>query len=169
MDIACKGDWFATFDCVSWLWNGKAYDFYNYPGADATIPLGINNRGEQVGQWVGGPGPFPFHGYIRDKSGIHNITAPGFNGPVDASAYDINDNGVILGSAQLESDPLAFYPSFLLQKGEVTLLPEFENVLRTFYNGINNRRDGVGIYFTSFDPNGPPPKLYGFVALRKGH
>jgi hypothetical protein len=83
-----------------------------------TIPLGVNNRGTEVGQWVGGRGPFPYHGYIRENGALTNLQVHNAN-------------------------------------GSLQFLPQYPDVLRTFYQGMNNRMDLVGIYFNELGPSGP--------------
>ena len=67
--------------------------------------------------------------------------------PAYATAYDINSSGEIVAAAQLDPDPFAFWPSFLLRNGSLTLLPDYPGVMRTFYAGLNNKGDLVGVWF----------------------
>jgi uncharacterized membrane protein len=59
------------------------------PGFLATVPFGINNRGQVVGQYADAQG---LHAYLLDKGVYMTIDPPGG----DTTATDINDRGQIV-------------------------------------------------------------------------
>jgi uncharacterized membrane protein len=67
-----------------------AVDIDGTPGFQATAPLGINNRGQVVGQYADARG---LHAYLLDKGRYKTIDPGGAPGTV---AADINDRGQIV-------------------------------------------------------------------------
>jgi uncharacterized membrane protein len=67
-----------------------AVDIEGTPGFRATAPLGINNRGQVVGQYADAQG---LHAYLLDKGRYKTIDPRGVPGTV---AADINDRGQIV-------------------------------------------------------------------------
>jgi uncharacterized membrane protein len=67
-----------------------AVDIEGTPGFQATAPLGINNRGQVVGQYADAQG---LHAYLLDKGRYKTIDPRGVPGTV---AADINDRGQIV-------------------------------------------------------------------------
>jgi hypothetical protein len=67
-----------------------AVDIDGTPGFQATAPLGINNRGQVVGQYADARG---LHAYLLDKGRYKTIDPRGVPGTV---AADINDRGQIV-------------------------------------------------------------------------
>ncbi len=156
---ACPGSLFdPPFNCRPWRWDGRDYTFLSVPGALFVIPYGINNRGQAVGLYRT---PNFFRGFTEYKGYLQDLTVDGPNGTVTATAYDINDNGEILAAAPF--DPQDYWPSILLNRGSYTILPGYPGVLRTFYQGMNQHGDLVGVWFD--DP--VTFEVSAFVALRK--
>jgi hypothetical protein len=160
---ACRSATFAIpADCDAWSWDGQSYTVYHYPEAINTFAYGINNRGKEVGRWEKLQNVYL--GYVRECGRIEDLILSIRAGVFRPTAYDINDNGDILAAAPLDPDPNAFWPSFIM-RGEhsITRLPNYPGVLRTFYQGMNEREDLVGIWFN--DPSASP--IHGFVAFRE--
>ena len=67
-----------------------AVDIDGTPGFQATAPLGINNRGQVVGQYADAQG---LHAYLLDKGRYTTIDPPAGPG---TTATDINDRGQIV-------------------------------------------------------------------------
>jgi hypothetical protein len=158
---ACRsGTFFVPTDCDAWSWDGKEYSFYNFPGAMLTLPFGINERAQQVGLWEQS---LNFYlGYRRDRGVVQDLTLSTDTDLFYPTAYDINNNGDILAAAPL--DPNSYWPSIILHgPSSFERLPNYPGVLRTFYQGMNEHEDLVGIWFN--DPSGFP--YFGFVALRE--
>jgi hypothetical protein len=60
----------------------------------ATFPLGLNNKGDVVGKYVGSDNNF--HGFVLSKGVYTTLDAIGSEGLTQA--YDINEEGVIVGT-----------------------------------------------------------------------
>ncbi len=150
--------------CVSWIWKGKSYEFITYPGSSYTYANGVNNHGEIVGYWIdiNSTDPFPFFGLYQYKGVMQDLTVATSAGSVRAPAYDINSRGEILAVAPL--DPQDYWPSIVISGDTFIVLPKAPDVLRTFYQGMNDRGDLVGTTFN--DPSGSPTS--GFIAFRGG-
>jgi hypothetical protein len=157
---ACSG---GTFDiatgCKGWLWDGHKYEFYSVPGATDTFPNGINNKDIQVGLYQLEPGVYP--GFRRYHDQLTPLIVQTPAGPLPSTAYDINENGTIVGVANL--DPNDYFPSILIYPdGSYKVLPKDPTVVRTFYLGMNEREDLAGSWF-----NDPSAGYFALVALRK--
>jgi hypothetical protein len=155
---ACRDTFFELLDCIGWLWTGKEYQLIDVPGAISTYAYGINDRGQIVG--VYSVAPFVFEGFLSDGGNIQPLTITTEDGVLPATAYDITDDGRIVAVAPLGVN--VFWPPILIDKQGYELLPEYPGVVRTFYQGINQRGDLVGLWFN--DPADPPRS---FVAYRK--
>jgi hypothetical protein len=65
----------------------------DFPGAMATLPTAINDRGRIVGIWEG-PGPI-IHGFLLENGRFTTIDAPG--AAPSTATTSINDRGQIVG------------------------------------------------------------------------
>ena len=154
---ACQGTFDAPVACEGWSWNGKGYTIYQYPGALQTIPEGVNDKGEEVGYWQ--KTSTIYWGYKRELGQFTTLTLKAENGVYHPIPYDVNNDGSILGAAPL--DPNDYWPSIIFDKdGEYRRLPKYPGLLRTFYQGMNERQDVTGLWFN--DLNGGYFALVGF-------
>jgi probable HAF family extracellular repeat protein len=120
---------------------------FDAPGAQLeTAPLGINNRGRVVGNYIDADTDAPYHGFMRDRRG--RFTTIDIAGAKATVASKINDQGQIVGR-YYESAP--FRPpdgrprGFLLDHGRLTRI-DFPGAVFTQAVGINNRGHVVGEY-----------------------
>jgi hypothetical protein len=120
----------------------------DYPGANGTFPLGLNNNDEIVGRTnIAGV----THGFLRNANG--DFTTIDYPGASFSVATAINNVGDIVGQYALPSAPAERH-GFLLRDGEFTT---FDPASSRFTNalGINERGDIVG-RFCETPPCGPP-------------
>jgi probable HAF family extracellular repeat protein len=108
-------------------------------------PIGINERGQTVGQYV--VDDSKQSGFVRDKrGGITQFDVPGARATV---ASKINNRGQIVGSysenTAFVADPNARRRGFLLDKGRFTRI-DVAGALITQAFGINERGQVVGEY-----------------------
>ncbi len=155
---ACRDSLFELLDCKGWLWNGRAYEPLNVPGAVSTYPYGLNNRGEVVG--VTSHEPFEYRGFTAYRGIVKPLEISTPTGTLTATGNDITNSGKIVGVSPIP--PSFYWPAILIDNGSYQLLPDYPGVVRTFYSGINERGDLVGIWFN--DPSELPRS---FVAFRK--
>lgn len=109
------------------------YTAINVPvsGASNTAALGINDRGEIVGAYVGGDGRI--HGFVREHDAFHTLDVP-FPGVVETQAYGINNRHEIVGTG------------FLLEHRVFTPLADLNpSAAGALGTGINDRGEIVGI------------------------
>ena len=123
------------------------------------VPIGINNRGEIVGEYIR---PVSESGMLRDGRGtITSFDLPGARG---TEALDINDRGQIVGTYS-EDTPIvndsARPRAYLLDRGEVTRI-DFPRATGTVALGVNNRGQVVGEYADARD------KFHGYRGRRAG-
>jgi hypothetical protein len=125
-----------------------------YPGAVYTRALGINNRGQVVGEYLDQHGVI--HGYRWEKGRFATFDGPLGNG---ASISDINDRGDMVGVYLLDpTNVLAGVRGFLLRNGKYTTFPALD-FLGTFPLDINNRGQIAG--FATSDPDAA--EVHGFL------
>jgi hypothetical protein len=134
------------------------------PGAAATKPGGLNNRGELVG--VGYPdlvGPFGGFGYLRDRRGRYEvIDAPGKESRT--VALDLNDRGQVVG---FSDDGLTARGFLRDSDGDFTAIEHPDAAGATAVGAgtnvvaINNRGELVGNYVAG-------GTIHGFLRNRKG-
>lgn len=159
---ACEGNWFGTYNCTDWVWNGKSYDPLSFdPGiaVDYQYPTGINNRGQIVWiVYVYANNNWNLYAYLQDGAQAINMDVPG---AAITFGYYINNSGDV---------PLnAFDANWALQRylwrdGALTVLPDVPaswGSIETLVYGVNNRGDYCGVWW-DVDSKG-----HGFVALRK--
>ena len=117
------------------------------PGAVQTRAVGINDRGQVVGEYTDASGTS--HGFLWDEGRFTTIDVPKAAG---TSAVDINDRGQIVG---VYSDDDAVPPTtvhgFLLSKGVYSTF-DAPGVPFTLPFDINNRGQIVGTMIS--DPAG---------------
>jgi hypothetical protein len=136
-DIGTIVGFYYTVPSIPASYNGFVFSNGTYttmtaPGGQ-TIPYGINNAGQIVGQ--SGNGGFLYSG--------GNFTSIGVPGAVGTQPYGINDLGQIVG--QYENNGIF---SFLYSGGTYTTLYVPGSIL-TIANGINDLGEIVGYYTTS--------------------
>ena len=98
---------------VGWLWDGSNYELYSIPGPMETIANGINNKHVQVGSYQPQPDIYPGFRRFNGQATPLIIKTPA--GSLFPTPYDINENGTILGVANL--DPNGYFPSVLIYPG----------------------------------------------------
>jgi hypothetical protein len=89
------------------LWDGGRFSRFDVPGALATFPYGINDRGQIAGGWFDAAGKQ--HGFVLDRGRYLTLDDPGRpdgrdntgDGKIDnfdtaTLAWDINDRGELL-------------------------------------------------------------------------
>jgi hypothetical protein len=111
-----------------------------------TAPMGINNRGDIVGTFQDPRFNGRESGFFYSGGSYTTIRVPG---SFDTLIQGINDNGQIVGSYDLSTNPFDFI-GFLYKDGNFyTFLFPDPSVGYTFAEGINNRGDIVGYYYTA--------------------
>src|SRR4051812_40546840 len=89
----------------------------DFPGATDTYVLGINNRGELVGEYQQNDAPVPFEaGFVFSGNQFTTITVPGARG---TTLTDLNDAGQMLARF---SDLSFNIHSLLLDDGRAQLI-----------------------------------------------
>jgi len=141
LGYACEGTFDLPVNCVSWLWDGKNYQFLQLGNPLAT-PSYINNRGQIVGYVIDPP---VFTGFLYDRGGTTWLFPPGINS-TEFMPRSITNSGVILMNG--ETDPTTFWQPFLYDHGTVKLLPEYGGAGQTTYLGLNERGDLAGLFFS---------------------
>jgi len=120
----------------------------DYPGADSTQALGINNNGDIVGLYtLGGQ----THGFLYKAGTFSSIDVPG---AIQTVAQGINDSGLIVG---FYSVPFRDGVGFLFDGTTFTDIAKGGYVV-TIANGIDNAGDIVGYYGNG----GSNPDYHGF-------
>lgn len=139
-------------NCIPWTWDGKTYSFQDIPGTSNEWegPIGINDRGEEVGAFEDGSGTL--HAYLLTQSEFTQIDIPG---ATFTQAFDINNSGEILLTGDGGSN------IGIWRKGVFTPLPTVPGASLTVAYALNDHGDYSGQYT---DADGVQ---HGFVALRK--
>jgi probable HAF family extracellular repeat protein len=156
---ACRDNWYVELDCVGWVRRQNEYTFITVPGATATYPFSINNRGEVVGYSI--TPPYDYRGFTYGNGKLNDpfiVNMP--FGPVTSMAFDIRENGEVLGHAQVDPDPYVLPQPILVDRNSVAVLPLVEGYF-TVGQGMNERGDLTGYYWDQLG-------MQGFVALKKG-
>jgi hypothetical protein len=128
------------------IWDGSSYNLFDHPNTDIpqTLAMGLNNRGQIVGQYTKVNGEI--HGFLKDGDTYTEIAFPGEPNTV---AYGINNSGEIVGlCGEAGAGPNAFAVGshvFVFSKGVFTKLV-YPNSLSSFPLGINDTGDIVGVY-----------------------
>jgi probable HAF family extracellular repeat protein len=112
------------------------------PGAIGTVALGINSRGDMVGQYQARVNEY--HICLIREGVVTDIDPPGSdNSAGDGWAVDINDAGAIVGKYKSAGDNMVH--GFLLDQGEYSTIDPPGSVY-TEAAGINPRGEIVGLY-----------------------
>lgn len=122
---------------------GYDYQTIDQPGATFTEVLGINNRGDVVGNGVIFPNTFPF--VYEARTGTLTGVAP-VAGYVDTAVVGISDNGVLVGSI---FDGSVENGLIIDQNGASTVFDHPDAVAFTQARGVNNKGLVSGFYFSS--------------------
>ncbi|MEN1678810.1 MAG: hypothetical protein AAGJ46_04415 [Planctomycetota bacterium] len=118
-------------------YDGREFRTIEFPGSVFTRAIGVNNSGEIVGEYVLADGlvrAFRFDGQNYDS--IQPITGS------QATAFDINDNGVVVGVNSVDG----FTPTagFLQRPGQPPEVFSGGPAGDRFYQGINNNEQVAG-------------------------
>jgi uncharacterized membrane protein len=127
-----------------WLMNNDGFASIDFPEAAHTFGLGINERGEVVGQYydidlVG-------FGYKRDADGVyHTIDVPG---AIESEAHRINASGDVAG-CYFTPEGIHGYliHGYVMDKDGGLVTIDFPGAAHTAVFGMNDHGDVVGIYF----------------------
>jgi hypothetical protein len=128
------------------------------PGARQVQALGINARGQIVGDYLAADGTT--HGYLRDHGRI--ITVDGLAGAAGATVFDINDHAQMVG---LYYGSAGEFHAFSLRGGRYTSI-DAPGVTYTLPFGVNNRGQIAGLTAAAL-PLTAASDAHGFV-LRDG-
>jgi probable HAF family extracellular repeat protein len=107
----------------------------DFPGARSSQAVGINDRGQVVGEYKDAAGKF--HGYLWDKGRFTTIDVPGATA---TSAFGINNRGQILFIYEDDRSP---FRGAVLSKGVFTRF-DAPGAQITFPFGLNDRGQIVG-------------------------
>ena len=140
------------------------YETIDVPGAAATFPTGINNRGQMVGSYIDAEGAY--HGFVRDRRGAVATLpeAPGVD-PVSGGTQpaSLNERGQIVGLAY---DAEGGSRAFLFERGRFTMIDGPEAAYTRALD-INNSGQIVGDYGTK-PPAAARSSTAGRVHLGRG-
>jgi len=152
---ACEGTWAVTVNCVSWIWNGKSYEFFPRPGTNEnwTGTWCINDWGQFAGSYLDASGHL--HGYVGHGKQLTHVDVPG---ATDTRSDDNNNLGDVIGNGYFADGSSQIY---MWRKGEMTLLPGAEGAVNSYSWTINDIRDYGGQWYDS-DGN-----WHGFIAFRQ--
>lgn len=121
--------------------NGKEHAFlrrngvvtaFDFPNAEETRPLGINNAGTVVGRYSSA---LRWHAFVYQQGRFQTVDLPG---STSDAAVDINDQGEIL----LAAEGMSTGSEFLVNANDVTPITSATPALS--FNGLNNRGALVG-------------------------
>jgi uncharacterized membrane protein len=123
------------------------------PGAMGTLPLGVNDRGQVVGGWVGPDAKVdpvdgetkPVHGFLWENGRFKKFDIPG---ATTTAPYEINNRGQIVGNY---GDAAGAEHGFVLRRGVVTTIDhpdatDAPNLTGTRVVGTDDRGRLVGSY-----------------------
>jgi len=130
-------------DVHGFLDKGGNYTTLNYPNVTQTftLPTGINNRGQIVGNYFN-YSDYSSNAFLYQKGNYTTLNAPSgfYIYPYDVIA--INDRGEIVGTY---ADANGNYDGFVYQGGTYTTV-SYPGAIETYVNGINDRGEIVGYY-----------------------
>ncbi len=122
----------------------------NFPGATRTRAVGLNDRGDIVGDYIDSSGVR--HGYMLHQGNFTNsrsfllddgaFTIFDFPGATATFLQDLNDSGTIVGTY---TDTSGIFHGFRLNAGNFTTI-DFPGAVATVAGGINNLGQIVGNY-----------------------
>ncbi|MCC6860115.1 MAG: hypothetical protein IT158_16230 [Bryobacterales bacterium] len=129
-----------------YIWDGEAYTIFEHPASTGhyTMPCGINNQGQVVGQYYTADGVV--HGFLKDGDFYTEIAFPG---APNTAAFSINNSGVVVGLyGEAGTGPFGFAVGsrgFILRKGTYVSI-DYPGSLTSFPLGINDTGQIVGVY-----------------------
>ena len=123
---------------TGYLYNNGSYTPISFPGAQSTLPSGINNAGQIVGSYEG-PGVLQ-SGFLYSHGTYTTIYVPGSS---YTSVQSINDAGQIVGSFQ---DATGVHP-FIYSNGTYTTLVGSLLTNLSYASGINDLGQIVGQFY----------------------
>ena len=131
------------------LWSGGAFIMtpFNVPNALRTVPFGINDLGQIVGDYFDASGCC--HGFLLSQGTYTKLDAPG---SILTVAEGINNAGVIVG---VYLDTNFSQHGFLLKNGVYTQV-DVPGSTATEINSINARGQIAGYYCTTTCNQNPP-------------
>ena len=138
---------------------GQYYDIHaalQPAGATVSIAMGINSRGDIVGDYWAGTQE---HGMLLRKGELITIDLPGH---VMTHPRGINDGGDIVGFYMTTWTPPSPWQAFLLYKDGTLVEAQYPGSTRSALYGINERGDAVGEYD---DASG---SRHGYLLTREG-
>jgi len=91
-DVNNAGEVSGFFGSSGFLLNGPMLNVLNFPGAVSTQALGLNNKGQVVGDYVDAGGVM--HGFVYNGSTFQSFDVPG---STSTTINGINDKGQIVG------------------------------------------------------------------------
>lgn len=110
----------------------------DYPGAELTTALAINNAGTVVGEYdINLTGP---HAFLYQNGSFTTIDYPGSNYTIASS---INNLGIVAGYFTTTAGALH---GFIYSNGAFTQVDRPDSPNGTAVTGINNRNDLVGTW-----------------------
>ena len=112
----------------------------NFPGATRTRALGLNDRGDIMGDFIDSSGVL--HGYVLSQGNFTNFNPPG---SIQTRGLAINNRGVI-GGIFLDSSHVRH--SYLLNHGVFTIF-DFPSATGTSLQDMNDLDQVVGTYVDS--------------------
>jgi hypothetical protein len=130
------------------LCQSPEYNFttIQYPGASVTLPMGINNKGEIVGNYYTGSCCYS-NGFLYSRGSYTTIDNPGTQGQpslVDTFLYGINDSGQISGTWYYDQNGYDPPNSFLYSDGAFSPITYPQTTGCTYVYGLNNSAQVVG-------------------------
>ncbi|MFH1153936.1 MAG: hypothetical protein V1793_08970 [Pseudomonadota bacterium] len=126
--------------CYGFIYNGTAFDTFQFPGAMITHPMGINSANAVVGYYQLTFLDNVTHGFLLDAQGFHTIDYPGEG---NTTLRGINDSGEIIGEFKgTESSLMAF----LYYEGKFTIISAPDSRY-TSLSGIDNQGRIAGWYY----------------------
>jgi hypothetical protein len=139
---AAMGDLGLSFDNIAWIWDGRAYSFFNAPGATGfgTSADGINASGQVSGYFQDAGGVF--HGFVKDGSSFTQIDVPGATATF---GYAINSRTDVVG---WYTDQQNDTHGFVLSRGKFTTI-DVPGSLGTMVTGVNNKGELAGLWFAA--------------------
>ena len=133
-DNVIVGSFFDASSAVhGFVYRNGHYEQVDFPGSSETEVLGINDRGDLVGEYQI-EGPLNFHGFLRHEWEFTSIDAP--EAEFGTRAFGVNNDMVIVGSFDDSQ-------GFILERGSFSVFngPQLPGEgFQTQLNGINNNR-----------------------------
>jgi len=129
-----------------WIWENGDMSELGTLGGDKSSANAINDQGQVVGySQIYHPEDYVTHAFIWENGNMTDLGV--LPGEVNSAAYDINENGQIVGSSshQQETYPfLSIYRPCLWENGQIIDLGLPQGFVRGVATGINNQGQIVG-------------------------